>query len=206
MPPQLHAMWIRLTADKRRFGLLCTSLFVAALLWGRLVFLREVPRTAVADPQKKTALHKSQTLQKDSADDENDAAKTLKVAIRHNLTRDPFILNSKYFPEPVVEETPEEVTPKSPKGTTDEEEEDHPQLRVPDEAKNRFEVVSVIGGKVPVAMIRVKDGGKVKTALVSADSLISGFRVVSVDVDQRVVVVRKDGVNVKLKMLQDDGS
>ncbi|MEM9415535.1 MAG: hypothetical protein AAGA29_08675 [Planctomycetota bacterium] len=50
MNPKLQRLWRQMTADKKRFGIMCTALAVGLLLWGRLVLLRDVPRYATAEP------------------------------------------------------------------------------------------------------------------------------------------------------------
>ncbi len=54
MPPQLESFLKQLTADKKKFGLMCMLVAVGLLLWGRLMLLDRVPKTAVADPDTAT--------------------------------------------------------------------------------------------------------------------------------------------------------
>ena len=49
------AMWIKLTADKKKFGAMCGLMVVGMLLWGRLVIIQHIPRTGYADPAKSAA-------------------------------------------------------------------------------------------------------------------------------------------------------
>ncbi len=46
----MRFLWQRLTADRKRFGLFCTLLFVGLLLWARIIVIARPPRTAVAVP------------------------------------------------------------------------------------------------------------------------------------------------------------
>jgi hypothetical protein len=50
MNKKIRLTWQRLTADRRRFGLFCTLLFVGLLLWARIIVIARPPRTAVAEP------------------------------------------------------------------------------------------------------------------------------------------------------------
>lgn len=50
MKKKLYRMWRQVTADKKKFGLLVTTLAVGLLLWGRLLLIEKVPRIATADP------------------------------------------------------------------------------------------------------------------------------------------------------------
>lgn len=49
MKKKLKRAWRQATADKRKFGVLCSMLAVGLLLWGRLILLEEVPKFATAD-------------------------------------------------------------------------------------------------------------------------------------------------------------
>jgi|TARA_B100000959_G_scaffold262505_1_gene301005 hypothetical protein len=51
MNKKMRLMWQRITADRRRFGLFCTLLFVGLLLWARIIVIARPPRTAVADSE-----------------------------------------------------------------------------------------------------------------------------------------------------------
>lgn len=50
MKQKLHRAWRQATADKKKFGMLLTTVMVGLLLWGRLIFVEKVPRHATADP------------------------------------------------------------------------------------------------------------------------------------------------------------
>lgn len=47
----LQLMWIRLTADKTRFMVLCGVTCAGLLLWARLILVSGQPRTAIAEPE-----------------------------------------------------------------------------------------------------------------------------------------------------------
>ena len=51
MSPKLRRIWIQLTTDRKRFGILCAMVALGLLLWGRLIVVSNLPRTAVAEPQ-----------------------------------------------------------------------------------------------------------------------------------------------------------
>jgi hypothetical protein len=50
----MRKLWVRLTADRRRFGLLCGLLFVGLLLWARIIVIARPARTAIAEPVLET--------------------------------------------------------------------------------------------------------------------------------------------------------
>lgn len=205
MSPQLRTFWIRLTADKKKFGALCTCGFVALLLWGRFVFLQEVPRTAYADPKPTDPTQVDQPRRAEPTTNLSDR-RTVNVRVRTQVTRDPFALDPGHFPKPVEPETVTQLTPKSPDGTTDKVTDDQAELSVPEEATRRLSLVSVIGGPNPIAMLRVKDGpagGQGETMLIGVGRKVAGFRLVSVDVTGRAIIVEKNGIRVTLTMLED---
>ena len=45
----LRRLWIQITSDRKRFGLLCAMLLIGLLLWGRIIVTSNLPRMAVAD-------------------------------------------------------------------------------------------------------------------------------------------------------------
>ncbi|XAM01090.1 hypothetical protein OT109_06815 [Phycisphaeraceae bacterium D3-23] len=49
MNKKLNRLWRQMTADKKRFGIMCACLAAGLLLWGRLILLEKVPRVATAD-------------------------------------------------------------------------------------------------------------------------------------------------------------
>ena len=48
---KLQRMWVQITADRKRFGVLCGAVLVGLLLWSRLIVVSNLPRTAIAEPQ-----------------------------------------------------------------------------------------------------------------------------------------------------------
>ena len=52
MNKKLNRFWRQMTADKKRFGVMCACLAAGLLLWGRLILLEKVPRIATADPEQ----------------------------------------------------------------------------------------------------------------------------------------------------------
>ena len=52
MMVKLRRLWIQLTADRKRFGALSVLLVLGLLLWARIIVISNLPRTAVADPDR----------------------------------------------------------------------------------------------------------------------------------------------------------
>ncbi|MFG0253245.1 MAG: hypothetical protein ACF8NJ_10265 [Phycisphaerales bacterium JB038] len=208
MNSSLQSFWIRLTADKKKFGALCLCCGVALLFWGRLVFLREVPRSAYAEPGAAQTSQTAKAAQSSRHASAGADATPLRILVREVLHRDPFALDPAHFPEPIQEEPVAEVTPKSPEPMADLEAEtqaDH-RLDLAREAKRRLNLVSVVAGKEPMAMIRAELPGGQKTLLVGVGHQIAGYRVVEIDVTGRAVTVRKEDVSVTLSMKQETDS
>jgi hypothetical protein len=208
MSPELHRFWIKMTADKRKFGVLCACFGVALLFWGRLVFLREVPRSAYADQESAQSAQASEASNSGGKWGAKAQAGPVSVSLRGELSRDPFALDPAHFPEPPQEEPVAEVQPKSPERLTDVESDEREDRRVQSaqEARSRLSLLSVAAGTEPVAMIEAKLPEGKRTLLVSVGHRIAGFRVVEIDVTGRTATVEKGDVRVTLSMKQERGS
>lgn len=103
MPMWLRRLWIQLTADPKRLGVLCTALLLGLLLWTRLIVVSNPPRTAVADDP---VAEKSEKPRADAT--KADAPETFgvrePVAIELSTApeRDPFVISPAHFPKPTL--------------------------------------------------------------------------------------------------------
>ena len=70
---QLRRFGVRLTADRRRFGILCMLMAVALLFWTRLIVIKRIPRTALAETEL--------VIAQDSLSDEHDWLRGSRPAI-----------------------------------------------------------------------------------------------------------------------------
>ncbi len=99
MSVMLQRLWIQLTADRRKFGVLCAALAVGLLLWARIILTSSVPRTAVAD--KATVVAASPPTQ---ADDGLEMAmarlrsRRKPIELDERPMRDPFVISPVHFP------------------------------------------------------------------------------------------------------------
>ena len=50
MSVKLRRLWVQVTADRRRAGILGAMLTLGMLLWARIIVISNVPKMAVADP------------------------------------------------------------------------------------------------------------------------------------------------------------
>lgn len=89
MHRKMKRTWQMLTADKRRFGLFCTLLFVGLLLWARIIVIARPARTAIAAPILESPMEI--IAGSDNA--------TTPVFLETEPDKNPFAVNSKVFPE-----------------------------------------------------------------------------------------------------------
>lgn len=93
---QLRRFGVRLTADRRRFGILCMLMAVALLFWTRLIVIKRIPRTALAEPEL--------VIAQDSLSDVHDARmEVVTVVLPDQPRRDPFEIDALAFPVAIPE-------------------------------------------------------------------------------------------------------
>jgi hypothetical protein len=84
---------IRLTSDRKRFALLCVLSAVALLFWTRLIVVKRIPRTALAEPEVQVDVESSQVKMS--------ARPPITVILPDQPSRDPFSIDTGFFPAPV---------------------------------------------------------------------------------------------------------
>lgn len=185
MKKKLRRLWRQMTADKKKFGIMVTCMAVGLLLWGRLIFIENVPRVATADPTQSGS--SGETLASASAD----SAAILKplpevaVALSEDLTLDLFAFRySRYKPVPSRDIGRDGV---QSDGLADDEQVRSEQLL---ELARELQLQSVIQGSVPMAVIN----GRV---LRVGDS-IEGFEIASFG--PRSAKVTREGKSFVLRM------
>lgn len=97
MMVRLRRYWIQLTADRRKFGTLCTMLGIGLLLWARLIVISNLPKTAVANEKNEST--SSQTPITERSPGERPIA-TKPIELDERPIRDPFAVSSAHFPKP----------------------------------------------------------------------------------------------------------
>jgi len=82
---------IRVTADRKRFAVLCVLSAVALLFWTRLIVIKRIPRTALAEPevQVETMTNSLGT---------GDSGPPITVVLPDRPSRDPFAIDTAFFP------------------------------------------------------------------------------------------------------------
>lgn len=119
MPVFLQRLWIQVSSDKRRFGLLVGCLAIGLLLWGRIIVISQPPRRAIADDgtavAKDTKSPKSPTTATSEKQVELRDLETVYVHLADSPSRDPFSINPDFFPKPTLSQ---ETVKEGPKSTT----------------------------------------------------------------------------------------
>jgi len=95
----LRRLWIQITSDRRRFGLLCAMLAVGMLLWARIIVTTNVPRTVIADPKLPVG---GPPPPNDGSDKRRGPPVT--VALARTCARNPLVISDLDFPKPTVVE------------------------------------------------------------------------------------------------------
>ena len=88
MQLNMKRTWQKITADKRRFTLFCTLLFVGLLLWARIIVIARPARTAIAAPSIEIAI--ASILSSDNI--------ATKVFLESKPLKNPFAVNNEVFP------------------------------------------------------------------------------------------------------------
>lgn len=107
---ELRRIGVRLSADRRRFALLCMLTAVGAVFWTRLILIDREPASAVADAVEAPQDERPETTR---------PAPPVQVLLPGRPQRNPFSVDSTFFP--LAEETSigSPDSPKSGAGATD---------------------------------------------------------------------------------------
>jgi hypothetical protein len=84
---------VRLTADRKRFAVLCVLSAVALLFWTRLIVVKKIPRTALAEPEVQVDVSNAQS--------NTDERLPIAVVLPDRPSRDPFSIDAGFFPAAV---------------------------------------------------------------------------------------------------------
>ena len=189
----MNALWkLRngLLADRRKLGVMLTLALVAMLLWGRLL-MKNVPRTAVADPQAAIAAIAPGTPAAASAKTADKPRPASVIVPRYPpVRRDLFAFDPLFYG---VVEKPEATGPvqaKSSDDPSDEEKERQQRRLAVRAAAKQLTLQSTLLGTVNRAMINC--------VLLEPGQMILGFELT--DVRSRQVTLVRDGIEVKLEM------
>lgn len=191
----LKATWIRLTADRKKFGVMCGLLMVGMLLWGRLIIIQRIPRTGYADPAKVAAAEEAAKKALEQSGGEALAElPVVRITAPDSIRRDVFEI-----PESMRTNRSEEsasLDQNAPKSGTDSSEKtEDPALvhrdRIRMEASS-LRLESLIRGLNPMAIVN--------GSMLTVGAEINGFRLI--EVRDRSIIVEKEGLAIEIQLHQ----
>jgi len=178
---------IQLTADRRKFGVLCALTALGLLFWARIIVINNLPRTVLAEDG--VEMVSDATGSENSKTSENQAHEVRVVLLDSVPERDPFALSASWFPE---KQQPLPVSMEGPKsGATPSED--------PMQAISRLRLEAVMQGS-PMAVI---SGRTYRPGDWIDEEEVSRIRFFLVEVQRRSVVLEHDGRQFELRL---DGS
>ena len=188
MNEAMRVLWLRMMADRRKFGLMCMLMAIGLLLWGRLIILQRVPRSSYARPEAPVA---PAAIEGSTASGATSEPPIVKVKTATNLSRDPFVPPASYE---------QLLSPPNPSDLAGDEKPEEPEPD-PDEVRRalqaevekeaaKLRVSSVIFGRTAAAVVNGR--------LLEVGDEIDGF--VVREVRARSVLVEKRGVEIELRM------
>jgi len=176
----MNRIWKSLLADRRKASAVVVLLAIGLLLWGRLM-LKQVPRTATADPEPEAAMVEGLG--------EVDPAPLLPVvelpATSGAPSRDLFAFDPSLFIP--VEQTDLSGDPAKSASTVSD---DTSVERMVHEASKELRLQSTLFGESPRAMVNGR--------LLELGDEIAGFELVHVG--ERSAVLEKQGYRIRLEM------
>jgi hypothetical protein len=178
----------RIQAEKRKAAMLAMLACFALLLWGRLL-LKDVPRTAVANPSAPAAEAAADGAVGSKVTAASVLRPVVKVELSDAVNRDLFRFNSTHFPLIEKAESPEPVAKLADKRSDEGEQQRTAEMAVRVAAR-RFSLQSTLLGQPSRALIN--------NVLLEVGETIDGFELV--EVRERLVVLKKDGIEVILEM------
>jgi hypothetical protein len=149
----LRRLWVQITSDRKRFGVLCAMLALGLLLWGRIIVTSNLPRTAMADPDDPGS-GLLQVLVNGASD--KPLAPPVVVHLARQPHRDPFLISVEHFPKPTPVELLPQDDPKSGGNATENTNRANERLIAELTAQvDRFTLEAVMQGR-PMAVINGK--------------------------------------------------
>lgn len=182
MSEMTHKVIGQLTADKKKLGLMVGLLAVGLLLWGRLL-IKDVPRTATAEPTAKVVA--AEPVSARALEAESGPAVTVVVDLPGSLTRDMFALDTSVYPKAKNGEE-SSVPAKAP-------------IETPDKAYRVAKATEAARGLTLEGVILGDDSRVIINGqLLQEGQQIEGLTVYRIE--NRKVVLEMDGVYVRLGM------
>ncbi|MCH8164446.1 MAG: hypothetical protein IH889_02450 [Planctomycetes bacterium] len=193
----LRRLWIQITSDRKRFGILCAMLAVGLLLWARIIVTSNLPRTAVADDPKTPARGGLQPRGGVLGTSDKHQRPPVRVELSRLPRRDPFLISAQHFPKPTPVDMLTQDQAKLQRDTTENPEQ--AEARLIDQLRaliERFELEAVMQGR-PMAVINGK-AYRLLDWVPAIDN--SEIRFQLVEVGHRSVVLEFEGRRFELDM------
>ncbi len=178
----------QLLADKRKVALMMSLLAVAMLLWGRLL-LKDVPRSAVADPDE-NASASTQPDTNSAAPTDNVRLEVVQVRGLAPVERELFAFDTQAYPRIAKPQAKLDVDPKSGVHPTDE--------MMQQQAERMAVYAAARGLTLQSTLLGTRNRAMINGVLLEPGDTILGFELKSVG--DRQVVLARDGVQVTLEM------
>ncbi len=196
MQLMLRRLWIQITSDRKRFGLLCAMLLLGMLLWGRIIVTSNLPRTAVADPVTDGG-PKPLTIGAPPKTPDKDNGPARRISLARTPLRDPLLINDEHFPKPTSVELLDEDDPKFGQYAT--ENVKQAEARLTEELRvlvGRFTLEGVMKGR-PMAVINGRTY-RLHSWIPAIDDDDILFQLI--EVGDRSVILECEGRRFKLNM------
>lgn len=172
----------RLTRDKKKMCVMVSLLAVLLLLWGRLI-LKEVPRTAVADPVMSKVVDR---WNQNAFAESKVMLSRVEVELPTTLSRDLFTLDLEGYVSTEIKQVVEVKVEKS-------------RDKVADEKRKAEEVrVAATGLKLQTTILATQKLALINGKLVREGEEVKGF--VVIQILHRQVVLRMNGIEIALEM------
>ena len=180
----LRRMLVQLTADRRKFALLCALAAIGLLFWARIIVIKNLPRAVMADGEG--AIVASMENPGNGTTSHNQPELSRMVVLEEVPGRDPFALNSMWFNGLEEDVSLSNDQPKSTPRTSEDPEQVITRLRL--EAVMQGSPMAVISGRTyrPGEMIDSQDSGSIRFVLI--------------EVQRRSVVLEYEGRRYELRM------
>jgi hypothetical protein len=201
MPMTLRRLWIQVTSDRRRFGMLCACVIAGLLLWARLIVVSNMPRTAVADENPGANSVTAKSVDSKGAA-ENKPRPVVQVELARTVNHDPFVISAKHYPKPlVVVDLGKEASKSQPQPVEDSEQREARLVAQLRSLVDRLKLeAAMVGGEMAVISDRTyRRGDWIK----AGDDGEIQFKLT--EVRQRSVILEHDDRRFELKMATPGG-
>ena len=195
MPIALQRLWVRLTADRRRFGAFVLVLVVGMLLWARIIVVSNPPRKAVATPETSASSALADVSQ-------DDAIETYEIALADEPTRNPFAISADHFPKPNFLSNSDEETGKSDRFSADDAVRAELQRTAAIEAASKRLSLEAV---MKAAQLAVIDGQMCRVGDTVESRSDESIQFTVIEIQERSVTLESEGRQIKVQITTEIG-